>query len=81
MVSDAMGNHLAVGLGAELDARGFQLGAQCRVVFYDAIVNDSDLVTRSVGMSIAFAWCAVGGPPCVGDSYITAQVTFVERIL
>ncbi len=75
-----MSDDLAVGLGAEFDARGHQLRAQRRVIFHDAVVNDGDLITRSVGMSVAFARCAMGGPPGVSDAQITAQLTLIQRI-
>ncbi len=67
-----VGDHLGVGLGMELIAGGFQLGAQVAVVFDDAVVHHRD-GPGAVRMRVGLAGLAVGGPARVGDAELAGK--------
>src|SRR5690606_4223887 len=64
-----VGHALGVGVAGELDAVLFELGAQLREVFDDAVVDDRHVsVRRDVGMGVAVGGGAVGRPSGVPDA-------------
>ena len=62
-----VGDHLGVGLGAELRARFFQFLAQLAEILDDAVV-DNGKVLSGVGVRVAFGRPAVGRPAGVADT-------------
>ena len=69
MLGDQVGDHLGVGLGAELDAVGLQAALEVGEVLDDAVQHDLDaagLVVVRVGVLLGDP--AVGGPARVADA-------------
>ena len=67
LVGHEMRHHLGVGLGRELGAAGFELGAQFGEILDDAVVDDRDLVGR-MGMGIDLVGTAMGRPAGMADA-------------
>ena len=66
---DQVHGDLGVGVAGELDAGGFQLGAQRGEVLDDAVVDDGDLAGGvAVRVGVAVGGAAVGGPAGVADA-------------
>ena len=64
-----MNGDLGVGVAGELDAGGFEFGAQVGVVLDDAVVDDRDLARDvAVRVSVAVGRPAMGGPPGVAEA-------------
>ena len=80
---DQMNSDLGIGVAGELHPRGFQLGAQRRVVFDDPVVHDRDLARGvAVRVGVAVGGPAVGCPASVtepGAASETGVVCLVER--
>ena len=65
-------DHLRVGIGLEHDPFGLQLRAQLAKVFDDAVLhNNKPAQTVGVGMRVALAGLAMGGPARVTDADMT----------
>ena len=62
-----MGDHLRVGVRAELRARLFQLLAQLAEILDDAVVNNGKAL-GGMRVRIAFSRAAVGRPAGVADA-------------
>ncbi len=72
LVGDQMGDHLGVGLRAELRALALQLLAQLAEILDDAVVHDREAL-GGVRMGIALGRLAVGGPAGVTDADVARE--------
>ena len=83
LLGDQMDGHLGVGVARELDACGFQLAAQHRVVLDDAVVDDGDLSGGvAVRVCVAIGRPAVSGPARVAEARAADEaggLGFAER--
>ena len=76
-----VGDYFGIGLGVEHITQLLQLIAQRDVVFYDPVVDQTQIAcsrgsTRSMGVCIFFINLAVRCPPGVGDSSASRQWLF-----
>ena len=81
VIVDAVRDDFGVGLGDELVAELRQVGAQLLVVLDDAVVDDRESVVGDVGMRVALARHAVGGPARVRDADLAAGGLVLDRLL
>ena len=76
-----MDHHLRVCLGIKAETCINEIGAQIRVVFNDAVMNERHIVAGDMGMSVDLAGRAVGGPAGMGNADETTQRLLVQGVL
>ncbi len=77
-----MGDDLGVGVAEEFDALGQKFAFEQRIVFDDAVVNESDRLlafARDVGMSIGVGRWAVSRPTGVRDADTAGHGAVLEQ--
>jgi hypothetical protein len=76
-----MANHFGIRFGRKVMSLFLEKGAKLRVIFYDPIVNQHDVV-GSMGMRIVFRGSAVSGPSRVANAGASDQeVSVVQHLL
>jgi hypothetical protein len=63
-----MGDHFGIGIGDKAIAGGDQFVLEFLVIFDDAVMHHRHRIVAEVGMGVALAGFAVGGPAGVGDA-------------
>lgn len=75
-----MSQNFRVSLTGKLNTLCLELFTNFFVIFNDAVVNQGDLVTCKVRMSITDNGFSVCGPTSMGDAHKTLQTLFFNLI-
>ncbi|RMN32851.1 hypothetical protein ALQ61_05730 [Pseudomonas coronafaciens pv. zizaniae] len=81
LVVQQVNNDFSVGIGDECITQGLELFAQGFVVLDDAVVDNCQLVSREMRVSIALARRTVGGPAGVSNAQTPRQWLACQRLI